>query len=249
MTAGEWWTHMSAALQLVTEPEIPAPCRDCQSRKAGVCASMSNVELTGLRRHVIRRKVAAGDALYNEGSTNSFYASVLSGVVKLTRILKDGHEQIVGLQFANDFLGQRFDGESAVTATAASDVELCKMPKAVVDRLADESRAIARRMHLQAANDLDAARGLMMTLVRKDAHEKVADLIYTIARRQSQSGANDAAFDLPLSRADIASHLGLTIETVSRQLTKLKTGGLIAIERATHLRVPDMKRLAQAAGL
>jgi CRP/FNR family transcriptional regulator len=88
-----------------------------------------------------------------------------------------------------------------------------------------------------------------MILARRDAREKVANLIYKIARRQSANDPAAVRFELPLSRADIADHLGLTVETVSRQFTKLKNDGIIVISNKTDIGVPDMARLARAAGL
>lgn len=240
---------MALALAAIDQPGLASPCRNCTVRRAGICAAIEPADLSGLRRHVTRRKIEAGSELHAEGTANTSYANILSGVVKLTRMMKDGREQIVGLQFANDFLGQRFADARAVTVQAATDIEICSIPKLQLDRLADELPAVSRRMHQQAAADLEEAREWMMTLARKDAREKVSNLLYKIARRQAEGEQTAVSFELPLSRADIADHLGLTVETVSRQFTKLRCDDVITINNRTAISVPDMARLAREAGL
>jgi CRP/FNR family transcriptional regulator len=88
----------------------------------------------------------------------------------------------------------------------------------------------------------------MLTLGRKSAREKVASLLMMIASHTEPDHPRNRAFDLPLSRADIADFLGLTIETVSRQMTKLRKDGIIHVENNRHVVVPDFDRLAVAAG-
>ncbi|TIS46128.1 MAG: winged helix-turn-helix transcriptional regulator, partial [Mesorhizobium sp.] len=100
-------------------------------------------------------------------------------------------------------------------------------------------------------NELDEARGWMVTLGRKTAAEKVASFLLMIARNIDPAvdpTVKSASFDLPLTRADIADFLGLTIETVSRQLTRLRTDGVIRIENNRHVTVENMSRLEQRCG-
>ncbi|MGN6142451.1 MAG: helix-turn-helix domain-containing protein, partial [Mesorhizobium sp.] len=108
-----------------------------------------------------------------------------------------------------------------------------------------------RRLLLQALRELDEARGWMMTVGRKTAAEKVASFMLLIARNIDPTldgeGAPAAAFDLPLTRADIGDFLGLTIETVSRQLTRLGRDGLISV-KGRRVELLDMGRLADLAG-
>ena len=89
-----------------------------------------------------------------------------------------------------------------------------------------------------------------MTLGRKSAGEKVASFLFLIATHSNPAadGGGRAEFRLPLSRADIADFLGLTIETVSRQLTRLKNSGIIDIERLRNVTVPDLRRLEEMCG-
>jgi CRP/FNR family transcriptional regulator len=89
----------------------------------------------------------------------------------------------------------------------------------------------------------------MLTLGRKTAQEKVASFLYLIATHVDPEHGTVNEFDLPLSRADIADYLGLTIETVSRQVTKLRKEGVIRIENSRRVIVPDIDRLMRHAGI
>jgi CRP/FNR family transcriptional regulator len=155
------------------------------------------------------------------------------------------------LLFPPDFLGRAFRRSNPYFAEAASDLEICIFPKDAFERLAGEYPEIEHRMFERALDELDAAREWMLLLGRKTAEEKVADFLYLLARRSMMTHCDDhatASFDLPLSRADIADYLGLTIETVSRQLTRLKTSGVIRLVNHRLIQVPDLDALSAIAG-
>ena len=114
-----------------------------------------------------------------------------------------------------------------------------------------ESPELEHRLLRQTLNELDEARDWMVTLGRKTASEKVASFLLMIARNIDPTldpAASSASFNLPLTRADIADFLGLTIETVSRQLTRLRTDGVIRIENNRHVTVDSLARLESRSG-
>ncbi len=229
--------------------ELPVICCSCEARHRGMCGVLEEDELIELARHsrqVVRR---SGEQLISDSETIESYASVMRGVVKLSKVLEDGRQQVVGLQFAPDFLGRLFGRQSAINADAASEVELCRMPKSVVERMVAQNPALEGRLLEQALRELDEAREWMVTLGRKTAKEKVASFLYLIATHKDPNSNDDSAvFDLPLTRADIADFLGLTIETVSRQFTRLRANRIIEIENHRHVLVPDLIRLKNSCG-
>lgn len=229
---------------------IPVLCASCEARHRGMCGVLSPSELTTLARHTRKATHAPGDELIGESTETSSYANVMKGVVKLTKGLEDGRQQVVGLQFAPDFLGRLFAHESTVNAEAASDVELCVVPKSALESMIAETPALEHRLMQQTLRELDDARDWMLTLGRKTAGEKVASFLLLIALHADPERDDDTPvkFDLPLSRSDIADFLGLTIETVSRQITKLKTDGVIRLEGLRSVVVPDLELLRERAG-
>lgn len=239
---------MDSGRKDIHNSDIPVVCQSCEARHGGICGTLSPDQLTELSRHTKRRKVAGGLEVIGQGEKLTSYSNILSGVVKLSKMMADGRQQIVGLQFAPDFMGRPFLKESQISAEAAVDIEVCSMPKSVIDRMISETPDLEHKMHEQALKELDEARDWMLTLGRKTAQEKVASFLYMIAMHINPEDRNKKQFDLPLTRADIADFLGLTIETVSRQMTKLRQDGIIRIENNRHVTCPDFERLRRAAG-
>jgi CRP/FNR family transcriptional regulator len=244
-------TIMMTVRQDVHSAGIPVLCQSCEARHRGVCGALDPDQLVALSKTSSRHKIEPGIEMIGDAEAIDSYSNVLSGVVKLTKSLSDGRQQIVGLQFAPDFLGRPFKVESAINAEAATTVSLCTFPKATIDRMMKESPELEHRLLKQTLNELDEAREWMVTLGRKTASEKVASFLLMIARNIDPTvdpTARSATFDLPLTRADIADFLGLTIETVSRQLTRLRTDGVIRIENNRHVTVDSLSRLERRSG-
>lgn len=221
-------------------------CASCEARHRGICGALEPEQLLTLAKTSYKQRAGEGSELVGDAEQVDSYSNVLSGVVKLTKTLADGRQQIVGLQFAPDFLGRPFKTESSLNAEAATDVSLCSFPKRAIERMMKEQPELEHRLLEQTLRELDEAREWMMTLGRKTAAEKVASFLLLIARHIDPTADPDrstAVFDLPLTRADIADFLGLTIETVSRQLTKLRADGVIRIENNRHVTVESMARL------
>ncbi len=229
--------------------DIPVVCAACEARHGGVCGTLTPRQLTELSRHAARRRVEPGGEMIGQGEAANNYANIIRGVVKLSKMLSDGRQQIVGLQFAPDFMGRPFMRESALSAEAATDTDVCAFPRAVIERLVAEAPGLEHRLHQQALKELDEARDWMLTLGRKTAQEKVASFLYLIATHVDPENGVAKEFDLPLSRADIADYLGLTIETVSRQITKLRKEGVIRVDNSRRVSVPDSRRLMRHAGI
>ncbi|MCS0460471.1 MULTISPECIES: Crp/Fnr family transcriptional regulator [Rhizobium] len=221
----------------------------CEVRHKGICGALSADELQALSAHTRLVNHEAGDELAGEKMPAESYATVIRGVVKLTKTLEDGRQQIVGLQFAPDLLGRLNADENAVSVEAASDLNLCRIPKVALERMVKSNPALAERLMTQTLRELDEARDWMVTLGRKTAAEKVASFLLLIATHLDPEATGDRRqFDLPLSRADIADFLGLTIETVSRQMSKLKAEGMIGIVANRHINVPKLSKLKAFCG-
>lgn len=210
---------------------------------------MTSEQLVVLSRSSSKHRAEPGRELIGDAEETEAYSNVLSGVVKLSKTLSDGRQQIVGLQFAPDFLGRPFRRESTVTAEAATEVDLCSFPRSALERMMAEAPDLEHRLLQQTLKELDQARDWMVMLGRKTAAEKLASFLLMIARNIDPAAPRaKETFDLPLSRADIADFLGLTIETVSRQLTRLRTEGIVRIENNRRVTITDFGRLETRAG-
>ena len=235
---------------------IPLQCNNCVIRHRAICGTLNGDDLTRINAIARQKKYRTGETIFYEGDEVNYLGNVVSGVVKLGKLLPDGRQQIVGLQFASDFLGRAFKGKATCQAEAATDVELCIFPRKPFESLLSDIHDLEDQLFANTLDELDAARDWLLLLGRQSAREKVAKFLLMIARRIPNIGcgsgdgedADAICFDLPLSRADMADFLGLTIETVSRQITRLKTDELIDVEQNRTITVSSVSRLEAASG-
>jgi CRP/FNR family transcriptional regulator len=185
--------------------------------------------------------VAAGATIVMEGEAASHLFRVASGVVKVYRTLPDGRCQITGFLFAGDFLGLAPEDTYVYGADAVGAVTLCRFARAKLERLIEASPPVARLLLRAACSELIAAQDQMLLLGRKTARERVASFLRLMARREGRD-----ALTLPVTRAEMADYLGLTVETVSRVLSQLAEDGAIRVRRAA-IRIVDHAALAADA--
>ena len=168
---------------------------------------------------------------------------VVSGCVRTVRLLEDGRRQVGEFLFAGDVFGWDAVGEHEFAAEAVSPVTLRRLRLSTLEERADEDRRFAQRLRRYTADQVRLARSRLVLLGRKTASERIASFLLEMCERLDHSGK--AVIELPMSRADMADYLGLTIETVCRGLTELRRRGTIAVER-TRVAIQDPRALALA---
>ncbi len=227
-------------------------CADCPIRHRAVCARCESDEMEALEEVKYYRTFQAGQTVIWSGDRMDFVASVVTGIASLTQTMEDGRRQMVGLLLPSDFIGRPGRQTAAYDVTAISDVVMCCFRRKPFEEMMVRTPRIAQRLLEMTLDELDAAREWMLLLGRKTAREKIASLIAIIGRRDAElrlrSTGNDLTFDLPLTREAMADYLGLTLETVSRQISALKRDGVIILEGKRHVTVPDFDRLLEEAG-
>lgn len=171
-----------------------------------------------------RRTLPAGQVLSWAGDPNGVCATLVGGVLKVSRQDADARVQTVGLLFPGDFVGELFVDTAGETVTALAEADLCLYSRRPLERVLAEHPVAERLMLRRALATLAEARRWMLMLGRRHANERVAAFLLDMSRRVGGSPAPDC-FALPMSRAAIGEVLGLTIETVSRQMTALRTTG------------------------
>lgn len=229
-------------------------CDPCVIRRKGICNALTRDELLRFRKIAHRRVYAPGEQILRGDEKSDFFAAVHTGVVKLTKILFDGRQQVVGLLLPSDCLGRAFGKRDPYFAEAATEVELCCFPYAGFERKLDDFPGLKQRLLEQTLDELDSARDWMVLLGRKTAEERVASLLLMLATRAARIACDPyvpgqpLALDLHLKRHEIADFLGLTYETVCRQITALKKMGLIQQPSRRRFSIPDPEALARTAG-
>jgi CRP/FNR family transcriptional regulator len=198
------------------------------------------------------RSFEAGQTIIWSGDKMEFVGSIVSGIATLTQTMEDGRTQMVGLLLPSDFVGRPGRDGAVYDVVATTDIVMCCFRKKPFEKMMGETPHIAQRLLQMTLDELDAAREWMLVLGRKTAREKIASLLSTIARRDAsltpKGLVGPVVFNLPLTREAMADYLGLTLETVSRQISALKKDGVIVLEGKRHVTVPDMGRLMEEAG-
>ncbi len=238
--------------QDVHNSDVPVLCRSCEARHRGICGILSPDQLLALSRHTIKHTLNPEQSIVAEGEAEQRFSNIMSGVVKLSKLTSDGRRQIVGLQFAPDFLGRPFSDHSNCEVEAATEVRLCSFPRHVLQNLVKASPNLEHRLYQQLSRELGEAQDWMLALGRKSALERVGGFLHFVATRIDPEHAQASApllIDLPLRRTDIADFLGLTVETVSRQFTKLRKAGLIVLVNNRTIEIPDVDRLEHFSNL
>ena len=227
-------------------------CVECPIRHRAVCAYCEDEELVKLDAIKSYRTYMAGESIVMAGDSSDKIGSIVSGVATLSRTLIDGRRQMVGLLLPSDFIGRPGRNEAPFDVVAAIQTTLCLFQKRDFEILIADTPALERRLLDMTLDELDSAREWMLLLGRKTAREKIASLLAIMARRDAalnkEFPRDGLRFALPLTREAMADYLGLTIETVSRQISALKKDGVIKLEDARHIRVPDFVKLLDQAG-
>lgn len=226
----------------------PIVCADCPVAETAVCAALGiddRIELTRLGRH---RRFARGEVIVAAGDANTMFATLTRGAAKLSRIDADGTERIVALVHPAGVLGQLFAPVADLTVTALAPSEACLFPRGDVERVLGERPAFAHRLLRAAQAELAEARALIDTISKRQAKARVAALLLDLARAASPACHQATAFDLPLTRGEMAQLLGVTIETVSRTLTAFEAAGLLERRGASGIVLHDPARLRALLG-
>lgn len=188
--------------------------------------------------------IQAGQEIHAQGDGADHCYRVLSGCVRTMRLMADGRRQVGEFLLPSDLLGFDLPDACDLAAEAACDTVLRRYPARAVEALADRHLALARRLRQLAAESLRRAQERNLLLGRSTATERVASFLAQMAARAPRDGG--ARIRLPMTRADIADHLGLTIETVCRNLTLLRRERVIATDGAV-LEIRDLPTLHDLA--
>ncbi|MEH6545477.1 MAG: helix-turn-helix domain-containing protein [Sneathiella sp.] len=226
-----------------------SPCNCCAAHKKAICASLDGKELTRFRKLSQVRLVKAGQSIYREMDPANYLYTVVSGEARLSSLLNDGRRQVTDFRACGDKLGEHNQGYYAADAEAITDTIVCQTPLPEIRARLDDMPGLRNSLMDKMESEINQMRSHLLLLGRKTPIEKVATFLVERAQKFKNKGGDDSEISLSMSRRDIADYLGLTIETVSRTLTTLKSKDVLIIPSTDRISVLDMVELKCLAGL
>lgn len=192
----------------------------------------------------LARAFAPRKDLFLDGDKATHLFEVVSGIVCAYRLLPDGERHIISFYFPGDMLGSCTLETHTYSAQALTPVQVRAIPRAAMERDLQQRPELAHSLLHLATRELNATRDHLLCLAAKSADARMASFLLALSRRNALTGEDPRRIQLPMTRLDIADYLGLTIETVSRTMSKFKRKGLIDLPRATQVVIKDLAGLS-----
>lgn len=193
---------------------------------------MSTTSVSPLDRLGVRIVVARNKAVIEGGDPADHVFKVVSGALRMVRLLPDGRRHLSSFLMPDDFFGLADSDAYSQSVEAVSEATLMRYPRHRFEALLNSDASVSHRFLDVVCGQLAATQERLLVLGRMTATERLVTFLLGMADRKSRTAPE---VELPMSRADIADYLGLTIETVSRGLTDLRSRRIIDLPTPNHI--------------
>ena len=238
---------VTAIKSAATPKKFEVTCSGCNMRELCLTQGMQANDMRLFENVVYaRRRVRRGESLFGAGNEFKSIYAVRSGFFKTSLVDGEGREQVTGFHMGGELLGMdgigagRHDG----TAIALEDSEVCVLPYALIEEMAEDSPALRRQLHAVLSREIVRDHGVMMLLGSMRAEERLATFLLNLSKRFTARGYSPSDFHLRMTREELGSYLGLKLETVSRLFSRFHDDRLIEVQQK-HVRILDIAGLAQ----
>ncbi|WP_278405201.1 FNR family transcription factor [Pseudoalteromonas ruthenica] len=226
-------------------------CTNCSISQLCLPYSLNGDEMDRLDDIIERKKpLHKGDFLFESGDELKSIFAVRSGSFKSFTLSEQGEEQITGFHLAGDLVG--FDGIQTMKhqsfAQALETSMVCEIPFATLDELAGKLPKLRQQIMRLMSNEINYDQEMLLLLNKKTAEQRLASFLFTLSRRFSERGFSAREFRLTMTRGEIGNYLGLTVETISRLLSRFQKGGFIRVD-GKFITIEDHETLAHTAAI
>jgi CRP/FNR family transcriptional regulator, anaerobic regulatory protein len=209
--------------------------------------SLSADDLAALDAIADRVSHGPGHYLYFEGDDASSAYGVESGLMMLERVASDGARQVIAFVFPGDYIGIPLDGRHMVSAKCLKPTKLWRYGFDRLNSLLERNPRVEAAIHSVTNRILAYTLDQVCVLGRMTARERVLYFLLHLAEREGKASTSPLLVDVPMTRLDMADYLGLTVETVSRTLSQLKTEGIIRLREGHVIELPDVRHAEATA--
>ncbi|MBQ4860096.1 FNR family transcription factor [Pseudoalteromonas sp. MMG013] len=227
-------------------------CNDCSISQLCLPFTLNGSEMDKLDEIIERKKpLHKGDYLFESGAKLNSIFAVRSGSFKSYTLSEQGDEQITGFHLAGDLVG--FDAINKMQhqsfAQALETSMVCEIPFDTLDELAGKLPKLRQQIMRLMSNEINYDQEMLLLLNKKTAEERLATFIYNLSNRFGERGFSRKEFRFTMTRGEIGNYLGLTVETISRLLSRFQKANLIKVEGKfiTILNIPELAKTAAIA--
>ena len=219
-------------------------CNVCKIRSYSFCRCLKDEQLKIFSEISSERIYKNKENIFLQQETSTNLYNITQGNIKIYHLLSDGRIQIIGFLYPGDFFGSYKLGRYNYSAEAIGEVKLCVFKQEVLDKYLGKNMNLAKELLHMISHELTLAQDRIGVLGKMNANERMARFILNISNQRARIGWQDNPISLPMTRQDIADYLGLTLETVSREITKLKTSNIIKVISSKQLFISNKNGLA-----
>ena len=223
----------------------PTLCSSCKLFQLCAPCPLAGLDLDGADELIsTHKRVRRGESLYRAGDAFGSLYALHTGFLKSSVVLAHGKEQITGFHMAGEMIGLDGIGTERYTldTVALENSDVYVMPFACIEKAVTKAPLLQRQFHRMMSREMERGQGVMMLLGTRRADARVAVFLLNLSTRFAARGYSALEFDLRMSRDDIGSYLGLTLETVSRAFSRFQHNRLLAVDRR-HVRILDIDGL------
>lgn len=237
------------AVYLADNKDYKTRCSLCKIRSYSFCRCLNDDQLEIFSKVSFEKKFTDKENIFLQNDPSTHLYNITEGNVKIYQLLDDGRIQIIGFLYPGDFFGTYKNNKYNYSAEAIGNLRVCVFDQRVLDKYMDQNPILAKELLNQTSYELTLAQDRMTVMGRLNAIEKISIFFINISNQRKRIGWQSNPISLSMARQDIADYLGLTIETVSREISKLKTSNIIKIISSKQLFINDIEKLKQISKL
>ena len=218
-------------------------CALCRIRSYSFCRALGEGKLKGFTSISAEKIYTDKQNIFLQNENSDSLYNITEGNIKIYQLLSDGRIQIIGFLYPGDFFGSYSKKKYNYSAESIGKTKVCIFKKDLLDAYLEKNMELAKELLNMTSHELMLAQDRIGVLGKLNANERMAKFVINISQQRSRIGWQDNPVSLPMTRQDIADYLGLTLETVSREITKLKTSKLIKVLNSKQIYLLDKARL------